>query len=768
MRHGLWFLSAGIFLSAFFPALPGVGLLLSVAAAALAILPLRRMSPVALFVLGVVYGCLWGHGQLRHSLPPVLDKSDIMVTGVVAGIPDSDDRRSRFELDVESLSALDDRALPALKTLRLSWYGGDTVRAGERWQFVARVRSPRGFTNPGGFDYGTWLFSRGVSATGYVREGENRRLAAAPGLSLHGFRQSLFDRIAQLDLSPAARGLLAALVLGETHTIPRDVFDSLIATGTVHLMVVSGLHIGLVTGLCFLAGTGLGRVMSALGSRYPARFAGAAVAIPGACLYALLAGFGLPVKRALIMSVAALLALVLRRRVRPVSLFAWALAGVALVDPLAVTRQGFWLSFIAVAALMAWFIPRPNVRSWRRLVEAQGVIFVALAPLLIFFQGRASLVALPLNLVVIPWISLAVVPLGLLGAVAVQAPFVGEALWTIAGIQLDVFSRVVGAAADVPATWSFPAVFRSGDLWLVAAGSLAALLIFLPRGVGGAVPCAAVLAGVLLSGPPPAPFLRVAVLDVGQGLAVVVEAEGRTLVYDTGARFSDAFDTGSAVVAPYLRSLGRHRVDRLVVSHGDNDHAGGVAGLVESIPVAGALASQPKEVPGLELQPCERGRTWRWQRVGFRFLWPDNVPFARRDDNNHSCVLLIEAGGIRVLLPGDIEKETEKKLLARTPSLGPVDLLVAPHHGSKSSSSSAFVRVLAPAHVVYSAGFNHHFGHPHKDVVARYAAAGSKQWWTARSGAVIFSWQSPGSLPSIVEARSVGRRYWDRESSPGS
>ncbi|MGD9662309.1 MAG: DNA internalization-related competence protein ComEC/Rec2 [Porticoccaceae bacterium] len=773
MRYLILSLPLGIFAPVLLPVMPNklwFYLLLLIALAARYWFKASRYGSDFFigFAIGIVIGGLWGHWQLDHRLPQNLDKIDVLVTGKIYSLPETDGQRSRFRLAVDTQKVVTGDAPINLRKLMVSWYGAPSVKAGERWQLMLRLRSPRGFSNPGGFDYSGWLLAEGVSATGYVRSHSlNQRLGQAEPLSLLGLRQLLLDRLRTASFDAEVTGFMAALILGDNSLISPASFNRLIASGTVHLMVVSGLHVGMVAGICFLAGMLVGKVLAALGSRVPAPIIAAVVAALGATGYAAIAGFGLPAQRALVMALVVLVALLARRRSHPAQTLGWALCGVALVDPLAVIRPGFWLSFIAVAGLLAWFVPRPRASRWRGLLAAQVVVLICLAPFLLFFQGNVSLMALPVNLVVIPWISVSVVPLCLLGAVFQFVPVVGDALWQCAAWQLAVFNQLLLWLDQAPSSLWQPGYdfFRRGDFGLLVAAMLMAVLWLLPEGLGSKTLAGILLLAVVLSRPQEPPLLKLAVLDIGQGLATVVQVADKTLVYDAGPSFSPAFNTGAAVVAPYLSVQGVKVIDTLVVSHGDNDHAGGVFGLLSLLEAENVYASEPMDIEGASVQSCEKGISWIWHDVRFSFLWPQTGVRTQglRTDNNHSCVLLIEGAGQRILLPGDIEKEAESEIINQMQLAGvahmPLSVLVAAHHGSKTSSSEAFVRFFNSAHVVFSSGFNHHFGHPHREVVARFRQQGAELWQTSSSGAVIFSW-SEGEQVTIVESRKLSPRYW--------
>ncbi|MDM3872132.1 DNA internalization-related competence protein ComEC/Rec2 [Porticoccus sp. W117] len=751
VTHCLLLFSIGVFGVSFLPQLPPLWIAIPAAIISIsAITRYRDYRFLGLF-LGVVWGVYSGHQLLHQQLPEEFELQEFQVRGVVLGLPQSDHRRTRFRLQVDScIAVVDGRQLP-LNKLQLSWYGErPTIQTGQYWQLRVKLRRPRGFSNPGGFDYRHWLLQQGISATGYVRQtsaestGANKLLGYRH-LWLHELRENLHRLIGDMQLPELQRGLLQALAVGDGSALGSDQWALFNRTGTTHLMVISGLHIGLFSFLCYGLGNLLARPFNLLFPVVPAQLWASVCALLGAGFYAALSGFGLPATRAFAMVVAVLLVRWLRNNASPFSHLQSALAAVALVDPLAAHSTGFWLSFVAVFGLLWVFAPlvgRPaGLQGWlHRWWRPQWTVFVALAALLLAAYGQLPLLSVLINGVAIPWLNIAVVPICLLGVVA---SFVSVDLahwcWQLAGWQLQWFYQGLqwlDGSAELMLTLPIGI-----SIWLILPLMVAALLLLLPRGVParwlGLVPFILVFFAA-----PTRPPLSVTVLDVGQGLSVVVTTQRHTLVYDTGAAFSERFNVGSAVVAPFLRAKGIHRVDRLVVSHGDNDHAGGVNGLKESLDVGDIwLGESLPDETGNKL--CQAGDQWHWEGVEFQILSPKRQPEVKLSSNNSSCVLLITLGDRRVLLPGDIEASQERSLLAQLP---PVDIVVAPHHGSRTSSSSAFVEQLQPRHVIYSAGYKHHFGHPHPKVVERYGAVGARQWYTATDGAVTLtlengSWQ---------------------------
>ncbi|MGE3296103.1 MAG: DNA internalization-related competence protein ComEC/Rec2 [Porticoccaceae bacterium] len=768
MPYLLLAFALGSYSSVLWPALPplmapGAVLLLCVVA-----LAWRRGRMVALILLGVSAGVcwatLWGQVRLAAQLPAALDKTEYRVEGTVVGLPSRDARATHFELLVSGVEALTGAAPPSLRRVRLSWYGqGPEVAPGETWRLLVRLRRPRGFANPGGFDYAGWLFSRGISATGYVRDSPaNRRLSGGAALSIDAWRARVAAHIEHLPVPVAGRALLRAFTVGDDRAISGAMWERMRVAGVVHLAVISGLHIALAAGFGMVIGTLGGRVAAALGAPWPARHAGALTAWIAAALYTLMAGGGLATARAFIMLTVFLVLLLLRRHRLLFGGFIWALAAIAVVEPLAPMAAGFWLSFGAVAVLLAWFGPRSRRSRIQHVVGAQLAISLGTAAGLLAFFGKLPLLAPPINLLAIPWVEILTVPFCLLGVVALpMAPVVADWCWWIAGWSLQWFDTALATLAPVAggANW----VPAGGTGWpQVSTLVLAGLLMLAPRGLRLRYLSGIALLALALAGPGSRPALRVTVLDVGQGLAVVVETQAHVMVYDTGAAFSDRFDAGDGIIAPYLRARGWPRLNLLVVSHRDADHSGGEAGLLRNFPPERQLRGLAPEGPGAGAVGCRRGQHWRWDGVEFRILHP-TIPMAR--ENDQSCVLLVEAGAARVLLTGDIESRVEALLLADAVLPGGIELLVAPHHGSRTSSSPDFVARVRPAHVVYSAGYHHHFGHPHPQVVARYEAVGARGWNTALDGALSFTWQRVGidPEPRVDRARRNWPHYWERD-----
>lgn len=718
MRLGLIALCAGLLCLRFLPVLPALPLLLAMAALGGGLL-WSRLYPLGCLLLGLAWACASAQLALDDRLPAALDGQTLWLQGRIVGLPEQGEGVVRFHLEqAESRRA----ALP--QRLRLSWYAAPPLAAGEVWRLAVRLKRPRGLVNPHGFDYEAWLSARRIGATGTVKAGE--RLSAAAGRG--AWRDSLRNRLLAVE-ARGREGALAALVLGDGSGLGDADWQVLQATGTTHLLVISGQHVMLLGGLLYALVLGLFR-LGWWPRRWPWLPCACALSMLGAVGYGLLAGFEVPVQRA-----CAMLAVVLLWRWRFRHLGVWlpllaALTLVLLVEPLASLQPGFWLSFGAVA-LLAWcFSGRLAVADgWRMLLRVQWAMTLGLLPLLLALGLPVSLSGMLANLLAVPWVGIGVVPLALLGTLLLPLPGVGSSLLWLAGVQLDLLLRLLAWLAQLAPAWQFAAA----PWWLVLPGVLGALLALLPAGVPLRLLGSLMMLPLLFPPPAqiPADHAEVRLLDVGQGLAVLVRTASHTLLYDAGPA-SRGFDSGARVVLPALRGLGVGALDVLLLSHADQDHAGGAAALLAGLPVTRLLGG---EVEALGLQrraeACRDGERWRWDGVQFTtWQWG-----AAGNPNDASCVLLVEARGERMLLTGDIGVAGEQQLLDGRRDLR-ADWLLAPHHGSRSSSSAAFIAAVAPVGVLFSRGWNNQFGHPHPQVLARYRSAGVRIHDSAVEGAL--------------------------------
>jgi competence protein ComEC len=702
---------------------------------------------------GGLWALLAAHCYALQVLPESLAGKEIWVQGVISDIPRSEAHIQRFELVVERFAAASD--WPPGK-LRLSWYSAaQTVRAGERWRLLVKLKPPHGFMNPGGFDYEQWLYQQGIHATGYVRDAEdNQRLAAASPWSVDALRQRLVDDL--LAQGSAFRGFWAALAVGHKAAIEPVHWELLIRTGTNHLMAISGLHIGLVAGLVFWLAR---RLVPAMLLRYlSADQLAALLALLCAALYAALAGFAIPTQRALVMLLVVLGAVLAKRPLRPVNGLAAALLLVLLLDPLAVLSAGFWFSFLAVAAI-AWSLSgrlgRPGLlQQWGRL---QWSIALMLLPLSLLLFQQTSLVAPLANLILVPWVSFLVVPPVLLSLLFIQLyPPLAGLLLQLADASLSLIWPLIRMLGDLPlASWQQ----ASASPGLLLLAMLGVLVLLAPRGVPQRWLGAVLLLPALLASPerPASGAFSMSLLDVGQGLSVYVETRHHRLLFDTGARFSERFDLGERVIVPFLQSRGVRYLDTLLVSHGDNDHKGGARSILQQIHVGQLLGQDIDDLPHTNKQPCAAGQHWRWDGVDFRLLHPDG-PYKAR--NNHACVLHISNAAHSLLIAADIEAEVEARLLHSRPEALAADVLIVPHHGSKTSSTPAWIDAVAPGFALVSAGYRNRFGHPAAPVVARYRQRQIRLLNTADSGAISLDFAARPAPLRPRAWRYQARRYW--------
>ena len=724
---------------------------------------LRRL---AVALLGVALGFAWAAWRadlrLADRLPDHWQGVDITVVGVVSDLPQTDARGERFVLDVERVLTPD---APGLQRIQLARYWprhgarNPTIKAGERWQFTVRLKRPYGTHNPHGFDLEAWMLERDIAASGYVREKpQPLRLdacAATPAAWIAATRADIRERIVSTLGDATYAGVIAALVIGDQRSIPHDQWRAFTRTGVNHLLSISGLHVTMIAALAgWLVAFGWRRWPRAA-ERLPARQAGLLAAVLAACAYALLAGFQVPAQRTLFMLGVLALGLWGRREPRPFSALTWALFAVLLIDPWAVLSAGFWLSFGAMAAILwATFgrVGQPDkLRAW---VTVQGAVTLALAPALLLLFQQVSLISPLANAVAIPVVSWLVTPLALLGVIA-------PPLWHAAAWLMAWLGQGLMWAGELPwavATWPAP---EAGTVALAVVG---ALWLMLPRGF----PMRA-LGGLLwlpLLFPPqvgiaPGSF-QAEVIDVGQGTAVLIRTADHALLYDTGPAFADS-DAGERIVVPYLRASGVGALSGVIVSHDDSDHSGGLQSVLRDVPTGWLLHGLPTASPLLEAAPsprhCQRGQRWQWDGVRFEILNPPVTAYAEsnRRDNDYSCVLKVSQGGQSLLITGDAERRGELELLESGADVS-ATVLVAGHHGSRTSSLPEFVERVHPRYGVFTVGYRNRFGHPNPLVVARFRALNSNVLRSDSGGLIRLTFGEAGVVAS--EYRPSHRRYW--------
>ena len=742
------------------PVLPARGWLLAVLALGVACWARDGAGRLAgALLVGVGWAGLQAGWALSAQLPARAQARDWRIAGRVIGLPQVEARRTRFDFLADGCPAGPE--VPCGRRLQLAWYDetdavapGPRARlqAGQRWQLLVRLRAPRGLVNPGGFDSERYALARHVAAIGYVRAAPLAR-ALGPPTGIDAWRARMSARIAAHAPAGAQR-FVRALALGDTGGLDDADWATLRAAGLTHLIAISGFHVGLVAGFGALLAAGLWRLLPRLGRWLPRQVTAGVAATLFACGYALLSGGALPTVRTVLMIAVVALARCGRRPAGAVAALALATLAVLLVDPLAPLVAGFWLSFAGVAWLV-WCLPTHGLPAWRAFLSAQGVATLGLLPLTVALFGQASLVGPLANLLAIPWWSLVVVPACLLG-VAAETLHTGwgTPAWWLAGHAFEPSWRLFAWLAQGRfALWWLP----EGAWFALPLAVLGAFWLLLPRGVPGK-PLAALLWLPLLLPDLDLPRegeATVTTLDVGQGLSVLVRTRGHALLFDTGPAVADGFDAGERVVVPALHALGVHRLDRIMVSHGDADHAGGLDAVRRELPALEVLGPAGAPIP---LQTaCRAGQAWAWDGLRFEVLHPARgFPYLR---NESSCVLRVDTAHGAVLLTGDIGQVIERGLLRTRPAALKAQVVLVAHHGSSESSDPGFVRTTGARLALVSAGADNRFGHPQRQVVRRWQGEGAEVLNTADSGALSVWLRAEGL--SVRERRRWRARLWD-------
>lgn len=720
---------------------------------------------ILIVLVSLAMGFAWAgwRAQMRmaDALPAAWQGVDVRIEGVVAGLPDRDTSSERFDFRVEN-SLTPGAQVPG--RIRLSWPAPEwnsqvipqRLKAGERWQFTVRLKQPHGTANPDGFDYEAWLLERNIRATGTVREKAGVNLTGQSGYALdriQALRDALRSRIQQTLTNHPQAGVLTALAVGDQGAIPHANWRVYNRTGTSHLMSISGLHITLFAVLMGgLVYAGWRRIPK-LVLKLPARFAALLAGWVAALTYTLLAGFQIPAQRTLFMLTALVVGMWLQREPRPFSLLTLALFVVLLIDPWAVLAAGFWLSFGAVAAMLLaaqGLTGRSGkIIAW---VRTQAAVTLALAPALLLLFHQVSLISPLANVLAIPVVSMAVVPLTLLGMIFTPVLFVAAWLMQWVELVLQWMSAFSWASWALPAPEMFAIVLAvAGTAWLLMPGLPArwlGSLMFLP------------LLFPQVSKPEMGTF-EAEVLDVGQGTAVLIRTANRTLLYDTGPALGDN-DAGQQIVLPRLRALGISKLDGLILTHDDSDHTGGAASVMRDVETGWLMNSLPPGHALLSRQNlrCLRGQHWQWDGVMFEILNPPELAYTQpsRSDNNKGCVLKITQDKQSLLLTADAERIGELEMTERVADKLASTVLMAGHHGSHTSSIDEFVGLVKPGYVVYSCGLRNRYGHPHSDVLARFRALGVEAHRTDTQGWIKIGFGNQGV--SFQHWRNQHVRYW--------
>ncbi|MGW8247341.1 MAG: DNA internalization-related competence protein ComEC/Rec2 [Acidiferrobacterales bacterium] len=723
------------------------------------VLKWTRLLPVPFLLLGAAWTAHYAASLLHQAIPPELESKTITVTGTVVDLPQRRPHGVRILFQPGS-AFHGNRSVELPRLVSLSLYQKYSDKrweptVGSVWTLRVRLKNPHSFHNPGGFNYEAYLFAHHIRATGYIIPTSDRRyVGEGTGQVFNRLRQRVRHKLEAVLGDSNQLGIIAALAIGDKQALSASQWKVLRNTGTSHLLAISGLHLSLVSGLVFLLARLTWGCLAYGARRLPAQRFAVFPALVSAFVYSGLAGFSIPTQRALVMLTSLYLSILLSRQPFRLYALAMALLAVLIYDPLAVLSPGFWLSFSAVAIIYFIVTRRPGTGYWKQGLRVQVGISVGLVPLSLLFFQSASLVSPLANLVAIPLYGLIVVPLTLLALASfalLPDPVGGGLLHVAAWLSEPGWNWIEWLGQFSLAAFRFAAP----PILVVFVAMCGMALVAMPRGTPlryiGLLLCVPVFWSAM---PPPSGEFRATLLDVGQGLSLVVRTHRHTLVFDTGAKFSDRLNAGEAVVVPFLRQRGVSLIDTLIVSHDDNDHIGGLESVRAGMQINQLISNVSQALP---TGACTRGRKWEWDRVQFEILHPGAG--ASGHNNNDSCVLLVRSSHSSLLVPGDIEKPAELELIRKYGNGLHVKYLVAPHHGSRTSSSPDFLAVVRPEWILVPAGHLNRYRHPSSKVTNRYNEAGIRWLVSGEQGAI--SVDTSRSSPEPQGYRKKHPRYWE-------
>jgi competence protein ComEC len=728
---------------------------------------LIRYWVISLTMISLGFGyAAWSANQLQDRyLPEAYEGKEIIVTGTVSDIPKAYSSSTQKQASTHFfLNVHENNVTPDFQgNIKLAWYkDSPLIKPGETWQLKVKLKRPNGFLNPGIFDYEKWLFRKKIVAVGYVRTStSNQQLIADRKVSIDAYRASIYQKIKRIQGEQDATAVLGALTVAIKNDISDELWNLFRSTGTNHLMAISGLHIGMVATFAYMLIKLIWFIFPSLALVTPRQQAGVFTGVVFAFLYALLAGFTIPTQRAFIMVAAIAFALLYRRHFSMPQVFSVALLAILLIDPFSVLDAGFWLSFIAVALIFYLIAQNKNESRWVSIIRVQLLISLAMIPLTTFLFGSASWLSPIANIIAIPWVTLLVVPFALLGVAVQEISPVAAALgFDISLWAIDVLIIFLKLLTALPESTLF---LSKPPLLFIILSIIGVLWLFAPKGIP------AKWLGLLLMMPvfiykPAEPVkgaFEYVLLDTGQSLASVIKTQNHTLVYDTGYGSPNGFNIGEKVVVPYLNAQGIHRIDHLIVSHLDNDHSGGVEAILEQVNVSTLSASEiPKQVKR-KVDLCRSGQAWQWDGVHFTLLSPvEGHSYKKR--NNRSCVLKVENKYHSLLLTADIEKEAEKVLLKQKNKQISSEILLIPHHGSKTSSTISFLRAVNPSLAIVNAGYRNRYHFPTQTIRERYQSLGIPILNTASEGAIRILFPADDATFQLNTERSNNAHFWNR------
>lgn len=749
----------------------------------------RFLCAVSALLLGVCWASGFALWRMSDELPHAWEQKTVEIIGVVASLPEVTEHGTRFKFDVEkiltpnaivphsiSLNHYSAYIKPKPTSEILSQF--HQFHAGERWQLNVNLKRPHGTQNPHGFDFESWALSENIRATGSIKIKAGlqklNNFVWHPNYIVENLREKIQQRIVHVLINKPYQGIIQALVIGDDSQIAASDWQVFLRTGTSHLMSISGIHITMLAGLAYGLAGFIWRRNPKLVMRIPTRKAATLAGVIVALLYTLIAGFAVPAQRTLYMLMVFAVALWSGRALIFSQVLAMALFVVVLIDPWAVNAPGFWLSFGAVAILAYALSGRIGQIHWLKTAfQTQWAVTLGMLPLLLVMFNQDSFISPVANAFAIPLISFVVTPLALLGSfVPIDWPL------NLSYQALNVCMIALKWLNLLPiVTWQQ----QAPPVWTLFPAMAGVAYILLPRGFPGRwlgfigfLPMLVIKPILPLPGD-----MKVTVLDVGQGLSVLVQTANHTLLYDTGPTYGSQADAGSRIVLPFLRGEGIKKLDGLIVSHNDNDHSGGMQSVLTLTPVTWFASSFNPYITTLKPTkklPCFAGQSWTWDKVNFEMLSPEYRSYndatlngAPLKDNNRSCVLKITSYAGSVLLTGDIEKEVESALLTLHQTKLRSNIMIVPHHGSKTSSTADFIAAVTPNVAIFTAGYLNRFGHPKSLIMERYRLVGSLMYRSDYNGALVLDFNTniknnthsdnPPKI-TITSWRAKKKRYW--------
>lgn len=720
------------------------------------------------FLCGFLYSVWYAHSILSWTIKHEHEGKPLQITGIITSIPITGKYGTQFEFYVEKMKYLNSITYPN-STIKLTWPDPlqttstdmSKLKMGDTWQLLIRLKRIHGTQNPSAFDYEAWAFQKGIRATGSVINHSYNKMISHPVFSslIHKLRRQLYEKIILYSPHTQTSPWLMGLIMGERRGISQENWQVLRNTGTNHLMVIGGLHIGILAAFTHFIISWLWRRIPNGVFIAPAQYVGTCAALFIAIIYSSLSGFSIPTQRASIMLTVFSIAILSNRKIKAWNAWSLALFCVLLFNPMSVLIESFWLSFGTIALIIYGMSHRLFPSGiWWKWGRVQWIIGIGLIPLTLMLFQECSLVSFIANTIAIPWLGFTILPLCFLSAVFLTIyPAIGGLLLLLADKSLSGLWLFLSWISHFHFS-SLKIIVPNIFIFLIL--MLGFILMLLPAGVPGRWLGFIWILPVLLYKPvkPQTGEYWLTLLDVGQGLSAVIQTKSHILVYDAGPKFDASIDMGESIVIPYLRTMNTKKLDMLMISHADNDHIGGAPAILQAFPQTHVKTSAPEHIHSPRVSNCKSGEEWVWDDVHFTLLYPMETWVNSRNDN--SCVLLIDNGHHKTLLTGDIEKYAETTLLTYLPEKLKTDIIIAPHHGSKTSGSPKFISAVNPEIVLYATGYRNRYHFPHQSVITAYDNIHAKSFNTVDTGSIQFKMTKEKEISSPDCYRFNHKKYW--------